>query len=152
MVPKLSVISLATAKRSSDTLSLVQRPVVLLRIWALRFGMIRIRGRSGLVREARRSKVTPAAILMIGWWKLRSASTLSNIWGLIPRMTRSALSNNSWWEAAASTSSSSASWRERAKEDPEIMIRCELVFRPLIMAVAIFPTPIKPIIMGYSLS
>ena len=39
-----------------------------------------------------------------------------------------------------------------AKEDPEIMIRCELVFRPLIMAVAIFPTPIKPIIMGYSLS
>ena len=47
--PKLSVISLAVAESSAETLSLVQIAVVLFRIWALRFGMIRINGRFGSV-------------------------------------------------------------------------------------------------------
>ena len=64
--PKLSVISLAVARSSAETLSLAQIAVVLFRIWALRFGMIRINGRFGSVSLPRRSSVTPAAIERMG--------------------------------------------------------------------------------------
>lgn len=52
---------------------------------------------------------------------------------------------SSWCERAALTQSCSEISSERGSEEPEMMISCDVVLSPLIMAVAIFPTPINPI-------
>ena len=54
---------------------------------------------------------------------------------------------SSWCDGAAVTFSCSAISRERASDDPEMIMSCDVVLSPLIMAEAILPTPINPIFM-----
>ena len=120
-------------------------------ICALIFGITRMIGWfSESARCFKSDKVSPAAIeinvLSLVKWLINLLKTEGSTWGLTDRMIKSDSWTSSSWLFAAVTLRVSAWFWVFVKLCPEIMILNLFLSSPEIIAVAIFPTPIKPIV------